>query len=304
MTLTAFALRRVKIERALKEHDYRPNVFAINQNRRTTKNIGVIVPNLADPFFSEIGREVELACIKAGYNPIVMSSHGNPSMERDNLQALKSFKPAGLLLAPFGRFSDHDEIRKFEQDFPTVLFDANIDAVGQAFVGTNNDMSVDMMVDYLCRSGQPPCFFEMKTPTNPNANKRRHAYLNSMQRRGHTAHVYQAEGEGWDFEEIGSVEGGKLLAENAFETDTVLCSNDRLAIGMLSAAYNLGIRVGHKKKVACASPAMTITRSHDSPAPAHNDRPGLQGDREPRRRYPARHSRRRSKAVRTRGNLL
>lgn len=242
------ASTRVKIEKALRAHDYRPNVFAINQNRRTTKNIGVIVPNLADPFFSEIGREMELACIKAGYNPIVMSSHGNPSMERDNLQTLRSFKPAGLLLAPFGRFSDHDGIRRFEQEFPTVLFDANIDAVGQAFVGTNNDMSIDLMVDYLCRSGQPPCFFEMKTPTNPNANKRRHAYLASMQNRGQSAHVYQADGEGWNFEEIGCVEGGRMLAENAFRTDTVLCSNDRLAIGMLSAAYNLGIRVGHREE--------------------------------------------------------
>lgn len=236
---------RVKIEKALEKHDYRPNVFAINQNRQITKNIGVIVPNLADPFFSEISREVELACIEGGYSPIVMSSHGNPSMELDNLQTLRSFKPAGLLLAPFGRFSDPEEIRKFEEDFPTILFDANIDSVGQAFVGTNNDMSIDLMVDYLCRSGEPPCFFEMKSPTNPNANKRRNAYLKSMQDRGQSAHVYQAEGEGWNFEEIGSLEGGRMLARNAFKTDTVLCSNDRLAIGMLSAAYNLGIRVGH-----------------------------------------------------------
>lgn len=36
-----------------------------------------------------------------------------------------------------------------------------------------------------------------------------------------------------------------MLSENAFATNTVLCSNDRLAIGMLSAAYGLGLRVGH-----------------------------------------------------------
>jgi len=53
---------RAKIEASLKKHDYQPNVFAMNQNRRTTKNIGVVVPNLADPFFSEIGRRRRASC--------------------------------------------------------------------------------------------------------------------------------------------------------------------------------------------------------------------------------------------------
>jgi DNA-binding LacI/PurR family transcriptional regulator len=236
---------RAKIEAALKRYDYQPNVFAMNQNRRTTKNIGVVVPNLADPFFSEIGRRVELACIDAGYSPILLSSHGSPEMERDNLISLRALKPAGVLLAPFGRMSDVEAVQTFDADFPVVLFDANMSSIGQAFVGTDNAQSVDLMVEYLCRSGEAPCFFEMKSPTNPNANKRRQAYIESMERHGHVPRIYQADGEGWNFEEIGKVEGGRLLAAKSFETKTILCSNDRLAIGMLSAAYDLGLRVGH-----------------------------------------------------------
>ncbi len=237
---------RQKIETALKTHDYRPNVFAVNQNRGRTKNIGIVVPNLADPFFSEIGREVELACLKAGYSPILLSSHGNPSLERDNLESLRSLKPAGVLLAPFGRASDKADIRNFNHNVPLVLFDANVEDAGEAFVGTNNFQSIDLMVEYLCRSGEPPCFFEMKTPTNPNANKRRQAYLESMDRHGQAAHIFQAGGDGWNFEAIGSVEGERMLNQKALPTNTVLCSNDRLAIGMLSAAFELGIRVGHR----------------------------------------------------------
>lgn len=236
---------RAKIEASLKKYDYQPNVFAMNQNRRTTKNIGVVVPNLADPFFSEIGRRVELACIDAGYSPILLSSHGSAQMERDNLTSLRALKPAGVLLAPFGRMSDRDAVMAFDADFPLVLFDANMSDVGQAFVGTDNDQSVDLMVEYLCRSGEAPCFFEMKSPTNPNANKRRQAYLDSMARHGQEARVFQADGAGWNFEEIGNIEGGRLLSQNAFATNTILCSNDRLAIGMLSAAYGMGLRVGH-----------------------------------------------------------
>ena len=236
---------RERIELALTQYDYRPNIFAVNQNRRKTRNIGIVVPNLADPFFSEIGREVELACIAAGYSPILLSSHGNPAQEKDNLESLRSLKPAGVLLAPFGRVSDRADIENFNQQVPVVLFDANIDDTCEAFVGTDNFQSIDLIVEYLCRSGEPPCFFEMKAPTNPNANKRRQAYLESMERHGHAPHIFQAGGDGWNFEEIGSVQGGRFISEDAFATNTVLCSNDRLAIGMLSAAYRLGKQVGH-----------------------------------------------------------
>ncbi|MXU65093.1 LacI family DNA-binding transcriptional regulator [Oceanomicrobium pacificus] len=241
---------RAKIEAALEKYDYRPNIYAMNQNRTKTRTIGILVPYLADPFFSEIGRAVELACIEAGYSPLLLSSHGSRQQEVDNLDLLRGLKPAGVLLAPLGRDSDAEVIRRFGRDVPLVLFDANIEDAGEAFVGSDNFQSIDLMVDYLCRSGQPPCLFEMKSPVNPNANKRRAAYLDSMARHGQTAHVFQADGTGWDFEEIGLNAGGRMLADGAFPTDTILCSNDRLAIGMLSAAFGLGIRVGHREGAA------------------------------------------------------
>lgn len=236
---------RQRIEVALDQHDYRPNVYAMNQNRQTTRNIGIIVPYLADPFFNEIGRAVEVTCIEAGYSPILLSSHGKPELEAENLESLRSLKPAGVLLAPFGRGSDRKIIEKIGRDVPLVLFDANINNTGEAFIGTDNFQSVGLIVEYLCRSGEPPCFFEMETPSNPNAIKRRQAYQESMAQHGFTAHIFQAEGRGWDFEEIGQTEGGAMLKKSVFPTNTVLCSNDRLAIGMLSAAYNLGLKVGH-----------------------------------------------------------
>ena len=54
---------RARIESALEQYDYRPNIFAINQNRKLTKNIGIVVPYLADPFFAEIARNLEMLVI-------------------------------------------------------------------------------------------------------------------------------------------------------------------------------------------------------------------------------------------------
>ncbi len=235
---------RAKIEEALEHYDYRPNIYAVNQNRRLTKTIGIVVPYLADPFFAEIARNIETRCIDAGFAPSLFSSHGQPDQEIDILDNLRSVKPAGVLLAPLGRISNVREVERFCRDVPTILFDSNISDLGEAFVGSDNYSFVSQSVKYLCDTGEPPCFFEMRTPANPNANKRREAYIASMAEQGCEANVIKIEGEGWDFEEIGYGGALKALEEHTLSTNTVLCSNDRLAIGFLAACYEKGLRVG------------------------------------------------------------
>ena len=240
---------RERIEAALSKYDYRPNIYAMNQNRRSTKNIGIVVPYLADPFFAEIARVIERRCIDAGFTPTLFSSHGEQKLEIEILGSLRSLKPAGVLLGPLGRASDRSVIEKFCRDVPTVLIDANIEGLGEAFVGSDNFQSIPLIVEYLCRTGEPPCFFEMP-PVNPNANKRRDAYKQAMERLGHDPQVIRVEGETWDFERIGYDGGLRVIEANLSKTNTILCSNDRLAIGVLAAAYKMGIRVGHGKDCA------------------------------------------------------
>ncbi len=235
---------RRRIEAALEQYEYRPNIYAMNQNRRLTKNIGIVVPYLADPFFAEIVRNVERIVIGAGHRPILLSSHGERDQEIDNLESLRSIRPGGVLMAPLGRISDREAIESFCDDITTVLFDSNLDKTGEAFVGSNNDQSIGLIVDYLCRTGEPPSFFEMRLPPNPNAIRRRNAYVSAMEKLGHDPHLVQVEGESWDFEEIGFHGASRVIADRALPTNTVLCSNDRLAIGFLSAAYEAGLRIG------------------------------------------------------------
>jgi len=242
------AKTRAKIETALEAYDYRPNLYAINQNRKLTKNIGIIVPYLADPVFAEFARTLENLCLEAGFRPTVFSAHGDTQNEIDILDALRSLKPSGVLMAPLGRASAKADIERFSKDFPTVLFDSELPGIGRSFVGADNPQFTRLMVDYLCRSGSPPCFFEMKTPANPNAGKRRKSYIETMQANGHSPKIVQATGTGWGFEEIGLREGLRAFETGAFTTDTILCSNERMAIWLRTAACEKGIRVGRQKE--------------------------------------------------------
>ena len=241
---------RARIEEALEQFDYRPNIYAVNQNRKLTKNIGIVVPYLADPFFAEIARYLEQSCIAAGYRPSLFSSHGEQKLENEILDSLRSLKPAGVLLAPLGRASDRSQIEKFCANVPTVLFDSNLEGLGAAFIGSDNFSFVSQTVEYMTRTGEPPSFFEMRTPANPNANKRRKAYVEVMDRLGFEPHVIKIDGEGWAFEEIGHQGALKVLDQGLLRTDSVLCSNDRLAIGFLAACYEQGIRVGRRPDCA------------------------------------------------------
>lgn len=233
---------RDRIELALRQYDFRPNLFAINQNRKTTKNIGIVVPHIVDPFFAEIVRLIEQRCIEAGYWAIVLSSHGEAELEANALDLLWSMKLAGAVIAPLGERSDRARIMQFASEIPTVIFDSPLGA-GEAFVGTDNFHSVGLIVDYLCRTGEPPCFLEMPS-VNENASERRTAYIGAMERQGLTPQVVPVSNSDWGFEQIGYEEGLRLLSRWSFPTSTVLCANDRIAIGLLAAAYERGLRIG------------------------------------------------------------
>ncbi len=235
---------RKRIEAALEEYDYRPNIFAINQNRRKTKNVGIVVPYLSDPVYGEIARNLERRCIEAGFRATLFSAHGEQELENEALERLKSLRPAGVLLAPLGRHSDVKALADFCDEVPTVLFDRNIPAIGQAFVGSDNESFVSQSTKYLVASGEQPCFFEMKQPLNPNSIARRRSYKKSMKALGLDPVYVQVEGSGWNLEEIGYKGALKILEAQSFPTNTVLCSNDRLAIGVLAACHEKGLRVG------------------------------------------------------------
>jgi len=234
---------RKQIEDTLQAYNYEPNIQSVSQNRQLNQTIAIVVPYLADPFFGELVRIIKQRVLAAGYVPVLYSSDGERELENDILVVLKSLKPAGVLLAPIGRASEHDHIAHFCTGIPTVMFDSYIDGVASAFVGSNNVQSISMLVDYLIRSGDAPCFFEMP-PVNPNADNRREAYVQAMKDFGHTPMIVQVNGSGWNFEDISFREGQRIFEERGLPSNTVLCSNDRLAIGLLSAAYQKGLRVG------------------------------------------------------------
>jgi len=233
---------RARIEKALKDYDYRPNIFAVSLNRKNPKNIGLIVPHISDPFYAEIVRQIEMRCFAEGYWTIVLSSHGERKLEARAMRTLLSLNIAGVLMAPLGFETDARLLENLANAMPTVFLDNSIG--DRPFVGTDNRKSIGNITEYLCRTGEHPCFLEMPA-VNQNALERRSAYVATMERLGLEPITLPIPARDWNFEQLGYEAAGRMLDGSGFPTRTVLCANDRLAFGVIAAAFERRRRVGH-----------------------------------------------------------
>jgi DNA-binding LacI/PurR family transcriptional regulator len=233
---------RSRIELALKKTDYRPNLFAVNLNRRRSKNIGIIVPHIADPFYTEIIRQFETQCLARGYWVVTLSSHGDKEIEAKAVRTLLSLKVAGAIMAPLGFASDASLMKILKDNMPVIFLDSRV-GTQAPFFGTNNRQSVGLLVQYLCRTGEPPTFLGMP-PVNLNALERKASYVAMMEQLGHEPFVVETSKTSWNFEEIGFLEAGRILDGGGFPTRTILCANDRLAFGVMAASCQRGLRIG------------------------------------------------------------
>ncbi|MDE3175405.1 MAG: LacI family DNA-binding transcriptional regulator [Pseudomonadota bacterium] len=232
---------RERIERALKTLRYSPNLFASNFNRKSPKTFAVVAPSLTDPFYANLVEQIEQRALREGYWTIVLTSHGEAEMEVRAIRLLMSLRLAGAAAAPLGMASDVALFKELRETTPLVLLDSRID-VDAPFVGGDNAQSVALMVDYLRRTGEAPCWFDMP-PVNHNASERRAAYIAAMQRLGAEPMVIPAPSRSWAFEAEGCEQAERYFAQGA-PRRTILCATDRGAFGVLAAANRRGLRVG------------------------------------------------------------
>lgn len=231
------------IEAALKESGFRPNMFAVNLNRRRSNIIGTIVPDTTDPFYMALTRRIELIANASGYLAIVLSSDGDAQLEARAIETLRSMNVAGAVIAALGIKSQQDTLRALGASIPLIYVDSPLDETSP-FVGTDNRQSFKLMIEYLCRSGEPPCYLGMPL-VNTNARTREQAYVEAMRQLNKEPVVLPiSSSTTWDFERFGFEEASRFIKAGGFPTNTVLCANDRIAFGVISAAYHAGIKVG------------------------------------------------------------
>src|SRR4029078_3313244 len=88
-----------RVEEAILALDYIPNRLARSMISQQTRTIGLIVPDVVNPFFAPVVRAAEMTARKAGYRVLLCNSEGDLRLEREYVEDLVSHRVEGLLLA-------------------------------------------------------------------------------------------------------------------------------------------------------------------------------------------------------------
>lgn len=230
---------RERIEKSLDTVDYIPNFFATNMNRQATRIIGVIVPYLNDLFFTSLIQSIEQYALKRGYTIIIQCAHADTALESKMFENLVAMSADGIIAAPIGQASSLSTITRLNDKLPIVFVDSRFpDTCDDIdFVGTNNQQSISLMVGYLHRSGGASVFLGMPR-INSNSLEREQAYLNSAEELGFEPRIIPVSSSDsvWNFEDFAYQTMDKYFGRGEYVDSTILCANDRLAIGVIRAA--------------------------------------------------------------------
>jgi DNA-binding LacI/PurR family transcriptional regulator len=239
-----------KIRLGLERVEYVPNFFATRMNRKSTGIIGVIIPYLNDLFFTKLLESIENAAMKAGYTVISQCSHSDPATEARAAETFMSMNVDGALVAPLGNQSDRATHQRLQSRLPFVLVDSRPAIMPDVdYVGTDHRQSTGIITEYLCRVGDPPVFLGMPR-VNFNAMERENAFIERIRAMGHDPVVIGTDliAEGWHFEAHGEAVMDEFFSRGVYTESSILCANDRLAIGALRAAARHGLAPGRGPK--------------------------------------------------------
>lgn len=235
-----------RIEKGLAQVEYVPNFFATRLNRKSTGMIGVIIPYLNDLFFTKLLESIERAAMDAGLTVLTKCSHSDPEIESKALEGFMAMNVDGALVVPLGNQSDVRSYERLRSRLPSLLVDSRPETMLDVdYVGTNHVQSMGLAVEYLCRVGGPPVFLAMPR-VNFNALGHERSYVAKMEELGLEPRVIGGEAlndEG-HYEAHGQSVLNRAFSSGDLTDQSILCANDRVAIGALRAASQHGLEPG------------------------------------------------------------
>jgi LacI family repressor for deo operon, udp, cdd, tsx, nupC, and nupG len=135
--------------------NYQPNLIAQSLQTRRSNNIGVIVPEIRNTFFSTVISGIEEVAYEAGYTIMVCQSNDTYIRETINTRALAANRVAGMLVSISQETHDFEHLRTImTQGIPLVLFDRIVEDLEVSKVVVDDFNGAYNAVSYLIRQGR------------------------------------------------------------------------------------------------------------------------------------------------------
>lgn len=228
-----------KIKKIMEKHNYQPNKIARGLVMKKTKTIGLIIPDISNPFFPEIIKGVEHKAKNLGYSVIICDTDNQVSEEISSIDLLIGQQVDGMITA-----LSIDAVEEFNKsnldDFPVVQLDRNIPQLDYPTVSINNRLSAYKAVKYLINLGHKKIAHvtgELKTKT---AQDRLSGYKEAL--RANNIDINERYIIKGDFSRESGFNAFVKMLETGLPS-AVFFANDLMAIGAYEAADKYHIRI-------------------------------------------------------------
>lgn len=233
---------RARVEAAIRQTGYRPNLMARRLRSRQTGIVGLVVADIRNPFFTALIRAVEEVAYREGLRVTLCNTDEDPEREALYLQLMQEERISGLIFAPtrvtVGRLA------QLPLDFPTVLVDRAVAGAGYDSVVLDNPAAMAGLVEHLIAQGYRR-IGGLFGSTSTTAAERRDGYLAAMGRAG-LAPVYR--------EVEPTAEAAITVVErwlgDADPPQAIVASNSLLLSGALKAARSAGLAIPRQLALA------------------------------------------------------
>jgi len=211
---------------------YTPNAIARGLKTKRTNTIGMLIPDITNPFFANLARGVEDAASENGFNVILCNSDEKLEKERTYLEILKEKRVDGLILSSV-HIKDKSIFRLEKIKYPYILVSRDIAGLDKNCIIVNDIAGGTMATEHLIKLG----YRRIAHITGPlkvkSAINRLEGYGIAL-KKNHIEYKEELVEEG-DFRIAGGYKAMKKLLELSELPTAIFAANDLVAIGAMQA---------------------------------------------------------------------
>lgn len=236
------------VRKAAKRLNFSPDPLARGLRLNRTLSIGLIIPDISNPYFAVIAKNVEMAARAGGYSVILCDSEENTDLEAESLALLRDRKVDGLVIAPVGQSAEHfDAIR--DGNPPAVVIDRRFPHLRLPYVTSDNYRgAMDATNYFLERGHRTIACVQGLAKTSPNRERVR-GYQTALTEHG--IPVDDSLVVGSSFSEENGYICAKLLIKNTKGVTAMLALSNLIALGILRALSEEALRVPDDMSIIC-----------------------------------------------------
>ncbi|MEW8978821.1 MAG: LacI family DNA-binding transcriptional regulator [Symbiobacterium sp.] len=241
---------RERVLRAIEELNYVPNQIARSLVQGHTNVLGLIIPDITNPFFTTIARGVEDAARKSHYKVLLCNSDEDPKKEREYIETLVASKVDALVMAPVGDSSKGSLDFLQSNQVPVVLVDRRVEGVDDVDLVTSDSVAgTRALVEHLLGLGHRRIALVAGPQTISTARDRRRSFLETVAAAG-VEHDPSLEVE-VPYTKEGGMMASRTILELPERPTAVFCSNNAQAVGLVLGFRQAGVRIPDEIAVCC-----------------------------------------------------